>query len=120
MEQKAITIRAVVGVFGNHLAAADTVHALEAQGLPSDQIGYIMSDAEGKIVAVGHENTGTTNQKAAAAGMVEVGMIGGVLGAAVGALIPGFRSVLGWRRSCLLLRRGGWPGPLVGANSRRG
>lgn len=81
--------RAICAVFDNHIAAADAVHELEAQGFSEEQIGYIMGDVEGKIVAVGQENTNTVNQKAAAAGMIEGGMIGGVLGAAVGALIPG-------------------------------
>src|SRR5579864_9157976 len=93
--------KAVVGVFDNHTAAANAVHALEAGGYPGGQIGYIMQDPHGKTVAVPHDNTITVHQQAAAAGMLEGGMIGGVLGAAVGCSKRNTRHVraLNYRRS---------------------
>jgi len=86
--------RAIVGVFGDRIAAEEAVDALHAAGFAHDKIGYAIRGADDVAGGMITDAVGTKDAKGAMAGALTGGMVGGVLAAAVSLLIPGVGPVV--------------------------
>ena len=81
--------RAIVGVFGDRLAAEEAVDALHQAGFAHDKIGYAMRGVDAVAGGMITDADGAKDAKGAVAGAVTGGVVGGVLAAGISLLIPG-------------------------------
>ena len=81
-----------VGIFSNHVAAESAINELKAFGVPDQNISYIYSDIDGKLIDA---QAPTKVGEGAAVGVTAGAALGALAGAVVASgVLPGFGALI--------------------------